>query len=285
MSSIDLGTARLAYVDRGEGAPVLLVHGSSSDYRTWDAVLDALAEQFRVISYSRRYHWPNEHIPEGADYSMSEHVDDLEALLGALDAAPAHLVGHSYGAFLCLLLAIRRPAWVRSLVLAEPPVLTLFTSSTPTARELLRLVATRPRAAFAVAKLGATGIAPAVAALERGDPERAFARYGTAVLGHERFQRLSAERREQARVNFIPAELLGSGFAPLDDDRVRAVDRPTLLMNGEHSPAVFHHLMDRLAELLPNHERVEIPRASHIMHEDNPAAWKAAVLPFLEKHP
>jgi pimeloyl-ACP methyl ester carboxylesterase len=41
--------------------------------------------------------------------TAAEHVDDLEALLRLLDAAPAHLVGHSYGAFVCLLLAIRKP--------------------------------------------------------------------------------------------------------------------------------------------------------------------------------
>jgi hypothetical protein len=49
---------------------------------------------YRTIVYSRRFHWPNEAIREGTDYSMTEHVDDLRALLRSLDAAPAHLVGH-----------------------------------------------------------------------------------------------------------------------------------------------------------------------------------------------
>ena len=151
MNAIDLGRARLAYVERGGGTPVVLVHGSSSDYRTWEPVLDPLGERFHAIAYSRRYHWPNERIPERTDYSMPEHVDDLEALVRTLEIAPAHLVGHSYGAFLCLLLAIRRPALVRSLVLAEPPVITLFTSSTPRPAEMIRLLLTRPRTAIAIA--------------------------------------------------------------------------------------------------------------------------------------
>jgi pimeloyl-ACP methyl ester carboxylesterase len=106
--------AALDHVERGFGAPLVLVHGSASDRRTWGAQLEAFAARFRVIAYSRRYHWPNAPIPEGADYSMSEHVDDLRDLLDRLGAAPAHLVGHSYGAFVCLLLAAREPERVRS---------------------------------------------------------------------------------------------------------------------------------------------------------------------------
>ncbi len=49
---------------------------------------------------------------------MTEHVDDLQTLLHSFGAVQAHLVGHSYGAFLCLLLAIKEPRFVRTLVLA-----------------------------------------------------------------------------------------------------------------------------------------------------------------------
>lgn len=73
-------------------------------------------------------------VPEGADYAMAQHVDDLGALLRALDAVPAHLVGHSYGAFACLLLALREPRMVRSLVISEPPIITLFVGNPPTLR-------------------------------------------------------------------------------------------------------------------------------------------------------
>jgi len=283
MNAISLATTSVAYVERGHGAPVVLVHGSTSDYRTWDGVLDALAERFRAIAYSRRYHWPNERIHEGADYSMQEHVDDLEALTGILDAAPAHLIGHSYGGFLCLLLAIRRPELVRSLILVEPPVLTMFTSNRPSPREMVRLLLTRPRTAIAIARFGAMGVAPTIAALERGDTDGALERFGPAVLGREWFRSLSTARREQARVNFIVAEFLGSGFSRLGDEDVRSVACPVLLINGARSPRLFHHMIDRLAELIPSAERADIPQASHIVHEDNPAAWGTAVMQFLIK--
>jgi pimeloyl-ACP methyl ester carboxylesterase len=103
MSTLKINGTSLEYAEYGEGEPLVLVHGSASDYRTWHKQQEEFAHRYRVITYSRRYHWPNEQIPEDAGYSMLEHVDDLQALIQELGAAPAHLVGHSYGAFLCLL--------------------------------------------------------------------------------------------------------------------------------------------------------------------------------------
>ncbi len=50
------------------------------------------------------------------------------------------------------------------------------------------------------------------------------------------------------------------------------------------SPALNKRLSDRLAELLPNVERVQITRASHHMHEEEPEAVNDAILGFLAKH-
>ena len=284
MARVNANGIALEYAELGGGEPLVLVHGSASDCRTWHLQQEALAERFRVVTYSRRYHWPNEPIADGADYAMAEHVADLRAVLHALDAAPAHLVGHSYGAFVCLLLAQRDPSLVHTLVLAEPPVITLFVSNTPKPLELLKLLATRPRTAAAIIKLGATGLGPATAAAGRGNMEEAMRLFGTAALGREAYHSLSEARREQVRVNLIPAELLGSGFPPLEAERLRGVTTPTLLLTGQSSPQVFHRLADRLEELVPRTERAEIPNASHIMHEDNPSAFSAAVLSFVERH-
>jgi len=284
MASVDINGTSFEYVESGRGEPLVLVHGSASDYRTWHLQRDELGKHFRVIAYSRRYHWPNEPISEGMDYAMAEHVDDLEALLRSLDAAPGHLVGHSYGAFLCLLLAIREPQLVRTLVLAEPPVVPLFVSNPPKPMEILKLLVSRPRTAVAIIKLGARGMSPATAAARRGDMEEAMRTFGRAVLGDEASGRLSEVRLEQVRANSIRAEFLGSGLAPLREDQVRGARAPALLLTGERSPALFHCLIDRLEELLPTSERIEIPRASHIVQEDNAPAYNAAVLSFLARH-
>ena len=137
------------YLEKGDGEPVVFVHGSLLDIRYWQAEVDALAPHFRAIAYSRRFARPNEDIAPEADDQMLPHVEDLASFLRAIDAAPAHLVGNSWGAFICLLTAVRHPDLVRTLVLEEPPVLSLFVSTPPRPIELLRLLVTRPRTAIA----------------------------------------------------------------------------------------------------------------------------------------
>lgn len=283
MPQKELNGYKFEYVEKGTGEPVVLVHGSASDYRTWKKPLEELSKHYRTIAYSRRYHWPNEKISEGQDYSMLQHVDDLEALLQSLDQ-PAHLIGHSYGGFVCLLLAIRNPQLVRTLVLAEPPVVTLHISNKPKPGELLKVLFSRPRTALAIIKFGAKGISPATAAAKQDNMEKALDIFGKATLGVDTFNNLSSERLQQSRDNLIKAEFLGSGLAPLDRQKVRNIKMPVLLLKGEKSPKLFRYLLDELNELIPHAEREEIPGASHIMHDDNLDYYNSVVLSFLEQH-
>ncbi len=214
---------------------------------------------------------------------MRQHVEDLAFVLKARASGPVHLIGHSYRAFLAFLLAVEHASLVRTLVLAEPPVITMFVSNTPKPTELIKLLFTRPRTAAAIVKFGATGVGPATAAAKRGDMDAATDTFRRAVLGREAFQQFSNERREVARANTIRAELLGSGFLALSSQQVRGVRVPTLLVSGARSPGLFHRLTEALAELLPNAEHVVIEGASHIMHEDNPIAYNREVRAFLSR--
>ena len=278
--------ATLAYREQGDGEPVVFVHGSSSDLRSWEQQLPTIGMSYRAIAYSRRYARPNEDIEPGADDQMLPHVDDLIAFMRALDATPAHLVGHSWGGFICLLAAIRHPRLVRTLVLQEPPVLSLVMSTPPRPGEVLSMLVRRPRTALAVLGFTARTYLPASAAFRRGDDEAAMERFAHGVLGRGTFERLPDARRQQARENMrtLRAQLLGAGFPPLRDDAVRGVRIPTLLMTGARSPAFLLRLNDLLYELLPDAERSEIAAASHVMTEENPGAVNQAILEFLARH-
>src|SRR2546430_1114455 len=106
---------------------------------------------------------------------MGKDIQDLASLIDKLDLGPVHLVGHSWGAFVCLWLSIRRPELVRSLVLAEPPFLPLFVSSPPKPQELIRMFAISPATAMAVLKFGMRGFATPTSVVKR-DGALMFAR-------------------------------------------------------------------------------------------------------------
>ncbi|MBS0495411.1 MAG: alpha/beta fold hydrolase [Proteobacteria bacterium] len=118
--SIDAAGIRTNYHDSGgQGAPVLLIHGSGpgvSAWANWRLVMPALAQHARVIApdmvgfgYSER--------PAGFAYGMDAWVRQAVGLLDALGIARTDLVGNSFGGGLALALAIRHPERVRRLVL------------------------------------------------------------------------------------------------------------------------------------------------------------------------
>lgn len=283
MPQVDVDGASLEYVETGAGDPVVMVHGAISDYRIWDAQREALGKRYRAIAYSCRHYWPNARTVPADGHPFSQHVDDLADLLTALDAAPAHLVGNSSGGLLCLLLATRAPELVRSLMLLEPFIMPMLVSLPPKPLELLTLGVRHPRTAAEIVRFGAAGFAPALKAYERGDAETALQIFTTAVFGPGGIERMTEAQRASARDNNFGGQFAGE-MPRLDASAVRSLHTPMLLLDGDRSPALFRLFNDRLRELLPRAERVEIPDASHTPQVDNPAAVNAAILDFLARH-
>jgi pimeloyl-ACP methyl ester carboxylesterase len=283
MPTIGVNGVTLAYEVSGSGESVVLVHGGVSDHRIWQPQRLALAEEYRAIAYSCRYHWPNPPAAPGAEQSVGEHVEDLLALVTTLDAAPVHLVGNSFGGLLCLLAAIRAPERVRSLVLLEPFALPFFVGLPPRALDLLGLALRDPPMAAAIVAFGARGLGPAQAAFERGDLEGGLRTFMHAVLGPFGVARMTEARRQQARDNLetFAAQLTRTKFPRLDPDDLRRTRVPTLLLGGARSPKLMRLVVDRLRDLLPHAERVDVPDASHDAHVDAPGAVTEAIRTFL----
>lgn len=273
-STAHVNGAVLAYVEQGQDAPVVFVHGSVNDYRSWRAQLAPFAERYRATAYSRRYHWPNAQPGLGVAYAAAQHAADLGALIAALGLAPAHVVGSSYGALTALTCAVARPDLVRSLVLGEPP--------------LLPWLARLPEGAALLDDFMATAFGPARQALARGEAETGVRTFINGVIGPGVFDRLPPPARGMMLDNAAamraetttPPEEYFPALSPADVGRL---PMPVLLVQGELSPRMFGLITDELARALPDAERATIPAASHGMHGQNPAAYNAAVLAFLER--
>jgi pimeloyl-ACP methyl ester carboxylesterase len=104
------------YEEQGEGLPILLIPPSGSTASTWGTLVGDLAGTGRVIAYDRRGYSRS-----GGEVvrSASAHALDAAAVLEALNARPAVVVGTSAGATIALDLAVRRPDLVRAVVVHE----------------------------------------------------------------------------------------------------------------------------------------------------------------------
>lgn len=258
----------LHYVERGAGAPLILVHGGSGDLESWSAQIDEFARRYRVIAYSRRYNYPNSNSAIVPDYSVRHDAKDLAGLLCHLELREVRLIGSSYGAFSALAFALEHSRAVAGLVLAEPPVHRLVPSATY--RRFLREV-----------------WKPAKAAFESGKTRRAMQTLADGMWGRPVFARLP-HAVKAAMMRNAPAMqalvLSRNAFPSLASDKLRRLRVPALLVAGQRA-ALIHRLGIRaLAQLLPRATERTIPRAAHGSPRENPAAFNRLVLDFLAQH-
>lgn len=119
MPKIQANGALFHYIALGEGPDVVMLHGFLGNLAVWHlSMVPQLRREFRVTTYDLRGHGYSEVTPAG--YSAGEMADDLCNLLDKLGIEKAALVGHSFGADICLYFALKYPERVSKLIAMEP---------------------------------------------------------------------------------------------------------------------------------------------------------------------
>jgi pimeloyl-ACP methyl ester carboxylesterase len=263
--------ADLAYLDVGQGDPIVLVHGTLCDYRAWLTDIPALSQQHRVIAYSRRYHFPNAATGEGRDYSLSLHVRDLAALMDSLGLGSVALVGHSYGATVATAFAARYPDRVRSLVVVEPSIPDLMTG-------------TRRDSEYVTQRVLMT--AQTVQALQNGFPELGIEHVTDWAFGDGSLNSLPrsvkfwmVQNATALRMQFLAApDPVRFGAASL-----AKISCPVLYLEGGRSPWHAHTMADAFVTHIPATQRVTFKNDSHGIPWEDPKGFDRVVLEFLDR--
>ncbi|MBX9632808.1 MAG: alpha/beta hydrolase [Burkholderiales bacterium] len=261
----------MAYLERGTGAPVVLVHGTLSDYRTWSGQTDAFSERFRTIAVSLRRYYPERWDGKGDHASLRQHATDLATFIATLGAGPVHVVGHSRGGDVVLLMASAHPELLRSVVLMDPSPLQAMLPQTANAA--------------AEAEKRREFIAAAVERLDQGDVDGGLERFIDGVLAPGAWQKMPDRQKEVIRDNAYSIKSLPTDArTPFSCGDAGRIARPVLLVTGEKSPRPYGLMLEAIEPCLESSEKVTIPNAAHAMHLANPVAFNAAVLQFLERH-
>ncbi len=246
----------LYYEERGEGAPIVGIHGTPSSAVLWVEAAGELARSGRCIIYDRRGFFRSELPVPPRTLDLGDHVDDAAALLDALSATPAVVIGRSTGGQIALALAKRFPAKVRVLALLEPALFTVDPEASAWADRLRRRVlqfATESPSSAAEAVLREALGDEAWESLP-ADLKDLFASVSPAVLAEIRGRGLD-----------LSADPLG-----LSTEDLAEIGPPTLIVSAEDSPAVLRRVNDRLAASLPQAEKVLVS-GGHLIHPAHPA--------------
>jgi pimeloyl-ACP methyl ester carboxylesterase len=260
---IDLDGRRLAIWDRGEGTPLLFIHGVGTSGALWQADLADLGADCRVIVYDRRGYGASSESPR----DWKEHREDTAALLDKLAAKPAVVVGYSGGAMIALDLALQRPELVRELVLLDPAV------------NLKRCVTPESIRRMLTARL-----------LNRvGRPRRGAAHWMRYVSsypsGGSAFDRSPVERRKAVLDNaggiFADAD---SGLGDVPKDRLGRIEIPTMIVDCKLSPSFLRRSCKRLRELMPQARTTTLEQSGHHIGIDARVELVALLRDVVTKH-
>lgn len=248
-----------AFLDRGHGPPLLLMHGFTGSSESWEPLLPALCEHFRVLAVDLPGHGRTRLPDDVAAYTMPCVVETLAEMLVANDAAPAHVLGYSMGGRVALALAAHAPQLVQRLILesASPG---LATREERTARAAAdEALADRIEARGIAAFVDEWEKLPLFAA-QRALPEAAQ-------------QRVRALRlRNDPHGLALSLRGMGTGAQPSLWEALPALRMPVQLIAGRHD-AKFVAIARAMAQQIPHASLTIAPDAGHTVHLEAPDAW------------
>jgi esterase len=268
MQTLNINGYEMAYLEVGEGPPLVCIHGTLGDFRTWSAVIGPLSKERRVISLSLRHFFPEHWDGVGDDYLMAQHVADVIEFIERLDLGAVDLMGHSRGGHISFRVAEQRPELLRKLILAEPggdldPSLDGETDS-----------AAPPRA---------IRIGVAAEKIRNGDIEGGVAAFFDMIEGDGAWKRLPAAPKQQLRDNaFTLIGQVGENRRPYKRLEAESIRTPTLFMGGADTKGALPAVLRALAAHVPGAKTAMIDDAGHWMFEQAPQEFCRIVLEFLD---
>jgi len=256
MSEIRVNGLSLYYEEHGAGEPIVGIHGSLSSAAFWSDAAQELARHGRTIVYDRRGCSRSER-PEPYATNVHQQADDAAALIDALAAAPAIVIGRSYGGAIALDLALRYPDRVRALVQLEGDGgLSLSEAAMLEVAEIAEQV-------FAAAEIDMGTVAEAVV---RG------------VLGDGVWEQFPEPAKQTFIANgpAIVAEVRG-GYPDVTAEQLGTIDQPTLLVGAKDSLLDYTEVIKLTAAAMPS-ARVEWVEGGHAIDPAHPV-----VLAFIDE--
>ena len=262
---VPVGDVELAVEVRGEGVPVLFVHGFPFDRTMWRHQLATLSRVRRIAPDLRGVGGSG--APPAADeYSLARYADDLVAVLDALGVRQAVLCGLSMGGYVIFELLRRHPGRVKAMILADTKP-QADSAEAKRGREELTQVAQREGQDAVIERLLPRLLAPATQATQ---------------------PKVAGQVREMARRWSVPG-LVGAlrtlRDRPDSTETLRGVRVPTLVLVGSDDEIAPPDTARAMARLIPEAQCHVVPAAGHIAPLEQPLATSRLLADFLRALP
>lgn len=274
MPTVEANGVDVYFEQYGEGPPIVFLHGGGSDHRIWAERSRALADEYTVVVPDLRGHG----YTGGTDlstYTVDTYVEDVRALIDALELERPVLCGLSFGGMIAQRYAATHPGTISGLVTLGAPTPKTFSWSEWVQRVgLLKLLAVLGRV------------------VDTGRIENALDWLFVRIHGEEAAGDLDKAERLQAEHDpGVPemSEAEGEKQLSVVTDYTTcsidygAISVRALLLYGEREFDGMADHAERMADLIPDAEAREIPDAGHNSHVDNPEFVVDAIREFARR--
>lgn len=247
------------YEQKGEGTPLILIHGGGTTHRMWEPQVSYFSQRFKVLSYDVRGHGQSGGSPR--KYSCNLYADDLKALIDFLKIEQPVLCGLSLGGMIAQAFAVKNPEAIRGLILADTAAASVLSRG-----ELVERVIFSKHLIKLLLRLMSLKLYVKLAFwfFPKMKPEvKAF---------------LMQEELQMDKGELIKMMDAVYDFQLLELSRIQV---PTLILLGEwERKAVFYHA--RVMKSLIREASVAIiPKAQHVSSLENPTAFNRVVMEYL----
>jgi non-heme chloroperoxidase len=271
MKQVKINEAEFNYIDKGSGVPIVFIHGGLEDYRTWDAQVERFSKNYRVITYSRRFNFPNKNTKQLKEFSAKTEAEDLATLIKKLKLGSVHLVGHSYGGLIALFLSKNHPELVQTLTLSEPALISWL----PSLKDGKILHDNFYNQLWK----------PVKQAFEIKDTIAVLKHTLKYFAGEDILDQLPEEVKTQFLVNIPEWHAIAfssDAFSDFKKDYFKEIKIPTLVLSGGQTLPILQLTNKELRNTLPNAELYYLPEATHDYWMTHPSEMGDAVLNFLQ---
>jgi pimeloyl-ACP methyl ester carboxylesterase len=272
VKAVTVNGQRMAYLDVGQGPPVILIHGFGGSMWQWEHQQTVLSTKFRVITPDLVGAGLSDK-PE-IDYRPDELLAFLVGFMDALQVSRADVVGNSMGAGLAIGMALDYPTRVSNLVLIDGfPARVLDHLSSPTVRRALETHAPAWIVSFGNWLFGWT-MTESILQEFIYDP----ALITPAVLDRSNRNRHRPGQFRSLLTIGRNLPIWEEQFAP----RIGKVTQRTLIVWGEEDRVFPIKAGETLNQTIPGSRLIRIPRAGHIPQWEQPDLVNAELLRFLQ---
>ena len=271
LKQVNANAAVFNYTDNGSGEPIVFVHGALEDYRTWDPQIDTFSKHFRIITYSRRFNFPNPNTDPIKNFSAETEAEDLAAFISQLKLGRAHLVGHSFGGLISLYVAKKHPELVRSLTLSEPG--------------LISWLPYLDGGKVLYDEFNNNLWKPVKQAFEMKDTIAVLRQTLIYFAGADVLDQLPPEAKTQLMVNLSEWKAIAFSPQPFSDfkkEYLKDIKVPVLLLSGGQTFPIMQLINQELKNALPRAQRYHLEEGTHDYWMTHPQQMGQAVLKFLQ---